>query len=323
MYQHYTLDYSMLPKVVIYLTARNCAKCIDCQSGKLLTSEEATMVNGYPHYDRSKDTYFCSANSKPRFVYLKYHNDSKLLEVALVTIDTSRKEVARNWEYAGGRYFVAKDKTVYDVNGNVARNFILNEDETLYSFNRYLQRLMYCRNVTHIDELHKLVGSDRYVTGSGQAMLIKYRWHFQHWFDTNPPKKPKTTKAQKILDEISKIELSKQNFAMMQAHDRGYTYYRQNIAYFEKINNDWSVFRLMQLKDTTYVETNRVYISKDYIIAAVKVDDEWISCRKYHDYYNTPHIINPEAMSECQRIKYITEGRDVTYNEIVCALRFP
>ena len=318
----YPIDYTLLPTVIIKWSTVSGYKYLECQSG---TAPKEVSAYSYTHYNSRTNTFMCSANSTPYFAYLKYHEDSKLLEVAQVTINTSRKEVARNWEYAGERYFIAKDKTVYDINGNVkTTSFVLNKYETLRDFKAYLHRLMYQGRTRHISELRKLIGSDYISNGSGRITFITYAWHFEHWYITNSPKKTKT-KNQKLIDEISAIELSNQHFDEIKQTDDYYQSTCYYIVYFEKANTDWDVLRIMHLNDgRTYTETNRIYISKDNVIATVKIGDNWITCRQYNIPYQEIYFVNKnEAIEQCKRIKYIAgDNQNIGYNELIAALRF-
>ena len=326
----YPLDQSVLPKVVFVWNTTKGWQHLKAETGEKIMQDY--VVGGHTRrwqsYDNTNNTMIYRPKKYVYNTYMKYHEDTELLEIAQVKMSGSRKEVSRIWEYAGDRYFISRDKTVRNINGDIQTvNFRLNEIETYYSFIWFLRKcLRYCPRT---NEFKKLLKSDYYVTGHGTTYLVNYSWSIINWFKTSTPHKPKT-KAQKLLDELAKIELQSVEFTEDQINEiynhatRTYYCYR-NVAYFQKLNDDWCVIRIAKHHDDKLTETNRIYISDKNLIAAVKVNDQWRSCSKWNYSYDSPMFVNKaEAIEKCKRIKYIAENDpNISYNQIICSLRFP
>ena len=126
-----TIDASLLPNMWLTWETTKGKFYLDCATGKKQL-EEPEFIS-----DRSmRFINICvNSNSKPRFAYAKYHEDIQCLELAEVTIDTTRKEEQKQWMYAGEKYFLKKDKTVLDENGNAKTSqFVLSNYHLSYDF---------------------------------------------------------------------------------------------------------------------------------------------------------------------------------------------
>ena len=110
-----TIDTTLLPEIWLTWETTKGKFYLDCAAGKKQTEPEPWMAKR--PYERIGKIVL-NSGSKPRFAYAKYHEDIECLELAEVTIDTTRKEEPKAWKYSGNKYFLGKDKSVVDEKGN-------------------------------------------------------------------------------------------------------------------------------------------------------------------------------------------------------------
>ena len=100
-----TIDTNVLPNIWLTWTTTKAVFYMNCATGVKQT-EHPRIEFGY---NSGYKYLLINSGSKPRFAYAKYHEDLEMLELAEVTIDTTRKEEVKQWRYAGDKYFLKKD----------------------------------------------------------------------------------------------------------------------------------------------------------------------------------------------------------------------
>lgn len=298
------------------------------------------------NWETSKDKFYlnCATNEKQNFrpavnfgwryrneqllysagtyilcAYAKYHKEIDRLEIAACTIDSTRTAKTREWKYAGNRYFIDKNKNVYDEYGNpVLCNYQISKRHYCYDFKNLLQmygRLNYTDAV--VKEFHKFLGATYFTNGTGKQIEAKYLWHIHEWYVRKQRTATGKGKEQQLTDELTAIPLTpvselSSKYLVVEQSVYGSYYTKQNgILYFERVNDDWSVVRVLVPRhygtaDIRLCETERFYINdngKNRIVAPAK--NGWIPARQVQDWYNHTFVNAEEAAEKCKRIKYI------------------
>ena len=198
-----TIDSTLLPNVWLSWSTNSGNYWLECSTGKK-TNEKPNITFSY-----SNRMDICiRANSHPYFAYVKYHKDIEMLEVAVATINTSRKEIARSWEYASDKYFIDKAKNIYDENGNTLDTngrFKLYDYYTSYGFKNFLGAL--CRlyySPKTLENFKEFIGNDYYTIGNGRNVKIEWVWNIRDWYVKKQGKNTKG-KAQILTDKLTAI----------------------------------------------------------------------------------------------------------------------
>lgn len=100
-------DPKWAPKLIIYWTTKKDGQIYhDLSTGKRVAPGDATRYTEWKNYDSKYIKY--SANSSPRFTYIKFHKKENIVELAYVEIPTNRakEKEAREWSWVNWRYFV-------------------------------------------------------------------------------------------------------------------------------------------------------------------------------------------------------------------------
>lgn len=360
---NYELDTSLLPKVWLTWASTknklfNKRYWLNCQTGEKKDTPEEWMFYddeaNIRHYwnapegkisytsqrcDRDKIWTYAGANII--YFYAKYHKDIEKLEVAAVTMDSTRNEEPHPWRYADGRYFIGKDKSVVDVNGNAVTEYQLYRYHTARSFKYALStllRLSYINIVT--DEFKKFIGADSFCIGNGTSINIAHPWHIQRWYATVQRPRGKG-KEQKLTDELTALPLSDCSnigetypASEFRTGIYGSTDKLKDIMFFERVNEEWSVLRMFSrgYDNNRTSEQYRIYISdggKIRICSSAK--GEWVASRQPYMQWNFSYkfVNKDDAKRKCARCKYILNAiprgmheRDVA-KFMITALRFP
>ena len=277
-----------------------------------------------------------ASNSSLQFAYGKYHPDIERFEIAVVKLDTKRHADTSRWQYAADRFFIGKDKTVVNQNGN-SNLCDLYIDKQNKAWNpRYLISIVLRNNVNaknFIDEFKKFLGEDSFLIGNGRRIAVNSVWSLEKWYKT-VQKQPTVSKRQKEIDKLTEIPVSdcsclKFKYPQKTHTDKyGYKSNIRHIAYFEQVNDEWSVLRYFYDRER---ESWRAYIHDNKKIYIVSPNDgKWTSMKQQKSHWNNySYVANlDEAIAKCPRIKYImqslpdVEERDVL-DHIITALRFP
>lgn len=323
------IDASLLPTMWLTWETTKGIFYLNCKTGK--KQIEAPENVGY-----RKPARLINSGSKPRIAYVKYHKDIDMLELAEVTIDTTRKEEPKQWKYAGEKYFLKKDKTVLDENGKEKINsFTLSQHHYSRDFKGFLGMLYRVDYYTNVEEFKKFLGSDSYTVGSGRVVNITNCWHIQEWYKTKQ-KIRGPGKQQQLTDKL--VEMPVKDIAEIGAQyppkestDGYYRWSINGIIYFERLTDGWSVLRVLNRngRDNNLVEYERMYLHDDganRIVAPSK--DGWVPARQTHTWSYYQFANKEEAMAKCNRLKYILplvedEGESKIKNTIITILRFP
>lgn len=287
------------------------------------------------NYESAKsDKMWVQAGSQLYYAYAKYHPDIDRLELAVVKYDTNRGDGEHHWMYAGDRLFIGKDKTVINENGLYCNRFAI-KNSTAWGERQALQCILHATPSTNfINEFKKFIGRDYFIIGNGASEYIQYPWHLQKWYDS--VQKTRTAgKSQKLVDELTALPLGDINhlaykYLPVELPDKwGNSTVRNNILYFERVNDEWSVLRaLIRNDDGEFEESWRVYLGDDGTNRiASKSDDGWIPAsqnRGWHFRRQYYFANKDEALEKCNRIKYIApiiESEEI--DALITTLRFP
>ena len=358
--RNYALDTKLLPKVWVSWTSTkngefNGRYWLNCQTGKKKSVPEPWMdyesertlrhwQHKYPlgvcWRTRNNDKIWVASGSNLYYAYAKYHKDIGRLEIAAVTMDTSRKPNARTWEYAGSRFFIGKDKTVIDHNGVLLTRFNCYQYHYAYSGKEMLSMLLrlnhYQNNI--VSEFKKFIGGESFVIGNGSTVKVNSTYDIQRWYETVQKARSKG-KQQRITDELVKMPVSDVSclaykYRPIQQQDcYGYTTSINGIVYFERLTDGWCVLRSFARHDNgrDLSEEWRMYINDDGRSRIVsKSGNDWIPSAQIRNRWGSRSYLanKTEAIANCNRIKYIMStdsGVDLIQEVdfLVTALRFP
>ena len=105
--------------------------------------------------------------------------------MACVTYPTNRSPEPKQWQYAGDRYFVTKNKEVITANGldfnkQTGNYSIVYSGHHAWNIKELVSMLL--RNwtpQTFLSEFKKFIGADYFTIGNGSSVTIEYDWHLQ------------------------------------------------------------------------------------------------------------------------------------------------
>ena len=350
--KNYALDTSLLPKVWIYWESQEGTIYMNGESGERQNYPEPWMTTrcykygedddkskvheGFSWRDKDKPFGWIKNGSNLIYAYAKYHEDIERLEVAAVKYDTTRGKYAHEWKFAGSRFFIGKDKTcILDDNSAFGGTW------GTYVANHYVQ---YVKNMLQVlgrmrsnqyfaEEFKKFIGADYFLIGNGNTVEIKGCWDLLKWFETTQ-KMPGDGKEQKLVNRLTNIPLgSIEGLAEKYPEKETGSYYKiRDIAYFEKINDNWCVLRILcRDENNSLNETQRIYIGDNGTTRiASKSKVGWVPSKQtFHRYWSgCVYIANmDEAIAQCQRIKYALSNSQLDDSDVVdyltTSLRFP
>lgn len=359
------LDQKLLPKVWITWSNSKGRHWMNGATGKIFKKPQPWMLYtcerslksyhctddkisvGLYYTTSKKDKIWLQSGTSPKYFYIKYHEDLQCLEMACVTYPTTRSPEPKQWQYAGERYFVTKNKEVITTNGQVftkqnACNSCVYGGHYAWSIKEIISTLMRVWTAkTFLPEFKKFIGADYFTIGNGTSVAIEYDWHLQKWFET-VQKAKSTGKQQKLVDELVNIPLQDNEdlavkYPILEVpHPRNsYPTLIKHLIVFEPMNNNWSVLRYYlrdKHNDTVIQEYYRLYLNEDGTTRVASPSPEgWIpSQAKRSNYWSSgAHFVNlNEAIEKSNRIKYILNSlKDYDkyrlWDIFIVALRFP
>lgn len=299
-----TIDVSLMPEVWLTWKTTKGTFFLNCNTGKKQTEMP------FYRYDGSGRRMY-SSGAKLRFAYVKYHEDIEMLELAEVSPETTRKEEVKAWKYNGSKYFLAKDKSVYDKDGNrVTSGFNLSRYHVGHDFKAFLSLLIRIEVKSNADEFKKFLGSNTYTVGSGRIVEVKCTWHIQEWYKTSQ-KVRNAGKAHKLTDKLTAMEVTdiSELESKYPAEHTSVSYNNQGIIYFERLKDGWSVLRMIPRtygSNPKLIEKERMYIhdSGAYRIAS-NTNGKWFPSAQDTGYHRYAFVNKDEAMAKCARLKYV------------------
>lgn len=335
-----TLDKELLPRIWLYWQTTKDNFFLDCQTGEKTNHAPQGIKFGG---DRGPDgVWRCNgnirlnANSKPVYAYVKYHDDIEMLEIAAVTLDTTRKAEPKEWRYAGNKYFIDKHKVVYDENGKVPSNYSLYTGHSSYDFKHilsFLYNLNYHPNA--VEEIKRFIGGPTFTISSGRVVNIEYLYHLQVWYKTSQKVrgKGKQTKLAEKLTAMPHGDISNllERYPDFKMPEPRYCGIIVGIIYYERLEDGWSVLRMLTKKYSadSLVENERMYLHDDGTNRIVtKSGSNWVPAKQMQHWSSCYKFINrDEAMEKCKRLKYLLplfDADDMKIRQyIMTALRFP
>lgn len=329
-----TIDANLLPNIWLTWATTKATFYMNCATGVKQTSSPDIMFG----YKSNFENILLNSGSKPRYGYAKYHEDIHMLELAEVTIDTTRKEEIKQWRYAGPKYFLGKDKRVFDENGDeVQCSFRLSQYHSSYDFKGYLGMFYRIGHNKIVKEFKKFLGSDTYTVGSGRVVEVQYTWNIQEWYKTKQKVRGEG-KQQKLTNKLTEMPVSDvSNFstkhpALQIIDSYGYIRTVNGIIYFERLSDGWSVLRIFNrvgAANSDLQEIERMYLHDDgtnRIVSPSK--DGWFPSRQNNGWREYRLVNKDEAMQKCNRLKYILpllddENPNRIKGSIMTILRFP
>lgn len=350
--KNYKIDASLLPKVWVTWMSKEGRIWMN-DNGKRKKCPEPWMTYhdehdihrwsrdigtiGCSYLKRNNDKLWVNSGSQLMFAYAKYHKDIDRLEVAAVQYDTTRGDKKHEWMFAGDRFFIGKDKTVIDQNGEYCRSFYVRKNFLVYNAKNMLCALFRLNvNDKFTQEFKSFIGSNYFVIGNGTSEVIQHPWQMTKWYVTTP--KTRTNgKTQQMVDELVAMplsditHLSHKYETKIIKNDWGHTetYYP---IHFERVDDKWSVLRaLVRNEDMELMEIWRVYLGDDGTSKIVsKSGSGWVSSSQPTSGYRKPnyYLVNElEAKEKCNRIKYIlpflNSERSDNIDHMLTMLRFP
>ena len=352
--KNYKIDTTLLPKVwVTWETTKNREFYkriwLNCQTGKRSDKPESWMYypsegafkKGYSNsghigvgwYTQNSDKVWVNNGNPLRYAYLKYHPDIDMLELAAVEMSTTRADEPHNWQYAGDRFFIDRDKNVTVVNGanHYSGSYNLYEFHSAYNMKHVLSMWISLNsNDKLISEFKKFIGKDHFVIGNGRNVRISAKWHVQEWFNTKT-KRRGTGKKQTDLDKLVALSLSDASHLSTRAY-KGKQYPVTTVAYFEYINDDIGIIRVFAgVNEGKFNETYRMYVRSNgkHILACLS-EDGWVPTTRIFKNYGEEIVFAniDEAVSKCKRIQYAAEAiknfrEDAFIPNLIEALKTP
>lgn len=343
--KNYKLDTTLLPEVWLYWKTVKDGDIYMNPNGKRqhnrepwmgsTTSKDAVGI-GIHYYSRNRTKIWVGAGSNVMFGYAKYHRDIDRLELAAVKYDTTRGEHKHEWSFAGNRFFVGKDKSVIDQNGNKCTTFNVRYG-CIYGRAKDMVAsiLRLTTNDKFIAEFKKFIGADYFTIGNGTTVSITSGYSLSKWFESvQKTRKPSATQA--FVDKLSAMPLGdivdladKYPTKVIQKTYGEYTI--SNIIYYERVNPEWSVLRALYRDNHNQLnEVWRVYLGDDGTNRIMsKSESGWIPSSQPNSWYNRSgfYFANySEAVEKCNRIKYIAPMVDEETEDIhpmITTLRFP
>ena len=321
-----TIDTSLLPKMWLTWQTTKGTFYLDCTTGKKQI-EAPECARRYGSTER-----LINSGSKPRVGYAKYHADIEMLELAEVTIDTTRKEEIKQWKYVGEKYFLKKDKTVLDEKGVLRTNsFMLSPYHRSYDFKSFLGMFYRIECRSNADEFKKFLGSNTYTVGSGRVVNVQYAWHIQEWYKTKQ-KVRGAGKQQKLTDKLTEMEVSDATNLGAKYPKKEYEqkWMGNGIIYFERLQDGWSVLRVFSRDSSNNInERERMYLHNDgtnRIVAPTQ--NGWVPAKQTRTWSYYQFVNKTEAMEQCNRLKYILpllkdESDRYIRDSLMTILRFP
>lgn len=326
-----TIDASLLPNMWLTWETTKGKFYLDCATGKKQLEEPGFITNR----SLRRNNICVKSGAKPRFAYAKYHEDIQCLELAEVTIDTTRKEEPKQWRYSGDKYFLKKDKTVLDENGNVVTGpFNLSRYHVSYDFKNFLGFFYRIACYSNVEEFKKFLGSDTYTVGSGRVVPVQCCWHIQEWYKTKQ-KVRGAGRQQKLTDKLVEMSVSdvsdfNTKYPAETKTEGYYSYKVYGIIYFERLEDGWSVLRVL-IRDgsNNITERERMYLHDDgtnRIVTPYK--NGWVPARQNNGWTYYKFVNIEEAMAKCNRLKYILplvkdESESKIKGSLMTILRFP
>ena len=324
-----TIDTTLLPGVWLMWTTTKGNFFLDCATGEKIEKLPFKIM----YSDRTKRVV--NSNSRPRFAYAKYHEDIEALEVAEVTLNTTRTAEPKAWRYAGEKYFIKKDKTVFDENGNEkTHSFVLSPQHRSYDFKGLLGMFYRIETPFVVSEFKKFLGSETYNVGSGRVVPVAHAWHIQEWYKTKQ-KVRGIGKQQKLTNKLTAMTVMDNEEVLAKypvevPTDKYYRWHRKGIICFERLTDGWSVLRVFdRYGDGKITEKERMYLHDDgasRIVTPTK--DGWVPSRQNNWYASYKFENQREAMEKCNRLKYILplvrdESETNLKRTLMTILRFP
>ena len=322
-------DQKLLAKVYLTWYTKDGQFWLDCKTGNKTANKPKEISDknryGYITWTNMKEPIICvESGATLKYAYCKYHSAAKLLEFAVVNMNSNRGGGARIWEYAedGTRYFINKNKEIFSEDGKQVYDndsFCAYKSHWEYGFVKYIGILSRCDyNNNFMEEFEKLTETDIIIVGNGRILNLTHPWHIQEWYKTKNHKKT-TGKSQKLLDELTSMphidlsEIYHEYTPEVITENRGSwnsSYKLDDIIYFEKLNDIWSVLRYCyHQNEAKYFESYRVYISEegDCKMAKLNNNGEWIPAQNNRSEWQRSYgnIVNFDDMVKCKRLSYI------------------
>lgn len=334
-----TIDSTLLPHIWLHWDTSKATFYLDTVTGEKCNASQVIADFAVEYIDgvyRRNNNIRIRPNGKKYCAYVKYHDDIEMLEIAAVTLDTSRKEEPKPWSYVS-KYFIAKDKKVYDENGNIPETYELYR---YHSSNKFANVLGWLDNLDHhntktMEEVRRFIGGNSFTISSGRIVNLYSLWGLQEWYRTSqkPRGKGKQTKLAEKLSAMPHEDLDGviAKYNNTQLPNPQYYGSAVGVVHFEHLGDGWSVLRVLRrgYREGDFTEVERMYLHDDGTNRIVtKNGENWMPAKQMNPWGSRYVFGNrDEAMEKCKRLKYLLPMFDPKEEKIrqyiMTALRFP
>lgn len=353
--KNYKLDATLLPEVWLTWFSKDGRVWMD-ENGKRQNHPESWMfydresdinrrysndtriAHGSNYSTHKSDKLWVNAGSQLMYGYAKYHKDIDRLELAAVKYDTTRGDHKHEWSFVDDRFFIGRDKSIINQNGESCTVFNVRPRCTVMHGKDMISSILrLTTNDAFLQEFKNFIGREYFTIGNGTPVNIQYPWQISKWYQSKQKVRTKG-KAQQLTDSLVTMPLGEIEHLSYKYRPRttttswGRNDVIANIIYYERINDEWSVLRaLVRAQNDEFEERWRVYLNDDGTNRIVaKSDDDWVPSSQPASWYarSRYYFANPnEAEEKCNRIKYILPlFGDQEYDfvdKLITTLRFP
>lgn len=184
----------------------------------------------------------------------RYDEETDLFETATIHIDCHKRNDNRNWTYHQ-RYFVTRDRKVYDVNGNEPSRFVAaNSTGNVYAYDKkhYIMQLTNLTQATDFAEQFSAFAKGDFRTNTHNHISAQYPYYLRYWITYKEKSSNANTKSKSDIEKCMAIPLDKFDVksyptdvygdtARVENHN-GIFVFRQFHICMEKITEEYRVY---------------------------------------------------------------------------------
>ena len=253
----------------------------------------------------------------------RYDEETDLFETATIHIDCHKRNDNRNWTYHH-RYFVTRDRKIYDVNGNEPSYFVAANsagDRYAYDKKHYIMQLTNLRQATDFAEQFTAFAKGDFRTNTHSCISAQYPYYLRYWITYKEKSSNANTKSKSDVEKCMAIPLDKfdvksystavyEDFARVENHN-GIFVFRQFYKCMEKITEKYRVYFFNPKKIFYLVYNND--------------KDCWVKNGSFTSATFRGKIKNPEVFENTRYdfINNICHERNRTIYRYVIAMREP
>lgn len=256
----------------------------------------------------------------------RYDEETDLFETATIHIDCHKRNDNRNWTYHQ-RYFVTRDRKVYDVNGNEPSRFVAaNSAGNIYAYDKkhYIMQLTNLTQATDFAEQFSAFANGDFRTNTHTRISAQYPYYLRYWITYK--EKLSNTKSKSDVEKCMAIPLDKFDVKSYSTVAYG------NVAYGDvarvENHNGIFVFRQFHIYMEKITEEYRVYFfnpKKIFYLVYDNIRDCWVKNGSFTPNTFYGKIKNPEVFENTKYdfINNICDDNHRTIYRYVVAMREP